>query len=115
MTKELIVSREQKMFDNIMQQFTSEQAKMICESEVWKEWPYENKVKLQAYQKMKLMDFNFFKEAMERVLGERLSVSDFLGAFYQGLRKQLEKLHPRPTFEEIIALLPEKMRKELFG
>ena len=89
-----------------MKQLTKGQAIKIAESGEWKKWSDEDVVRFQLYQKFLCMDFSRFHEAMEKVLDRPMFTHEF--AFYDKLVSECEGKKKKPSFEEILSLIPKE-------
>lgn len=91
-----------------MKQFTTEQAIALYHSKVWENWTDEQIVRLQLFQDKLCVSFSVFHKAMEIVLDRPVLIHEF------GFRKQLIKeylgIKNKPTFDEILNLIPEYKR-----
>lgn len=94
-----------------MKQLTTEEAIKFADSQVWETWNHEQIVKLQLYQKKLCVPFDRFHEATKAVLGRPVYTHEFVDQ--QRLIDEYEGERPRPTFEEILDLIP-KDRKLIF-
>lgn len=92
-----------------MKQLTKKQAKMIYDSDIWKQWADEEVVKFQLFQKLLCMDFSRFHEAMERVLKRPIYTCEF-GFNVEGMKKEYLGEKEPPTLKEIIEMLPKEKR-----
>ena len=90
-----------------MKQITKEQAIAIGKSEVWKTWTDEEIVKFQLYQDKLAVPFSRFHQAVEKVLGHPVWTHEF-GLNYQGLVQEYEGKKAKPSFEEIMGLIPKE-------
>ena len=90
-----------------MKQLTTKQAIALANSNVWKKWTDEQIVRFQLFQEKLCMDFNRFHEAMEKVLGRPVFTHEF-GLNYSGLVEEYLGTKPKPSFEEIINLIPKE-------
>lgn len=84
---------------------TREQAIELYDSKIWVQWSNEEIVKLQLYQDCLCLPFGRFHEAAEKVLGRPVWTHEF--AFADRLREEYESKAPKPTFEDIVGLIPE--------
>ena len=87
-----------------MKQLTQAQAKALYDSGEWKKWTDEQIVRFQLYQDRLCVEWSRFHAAMEKVLGRPVWTHEF--AFHDNLVAEYEGKRPRPTFEEIVALMP---------
>jgi hypothetical protein len=89
-------------------QFTKEQALAFYKSDVWKDWTHEQIVRLQMFQKCLCVDFSYFHECVEKVLGRPVFTHEF--AYLDRLIQEYLGAKEAPSFEEIINLIPEEKR-----
>ena len=91
-----------------MKQFTKEQAIAFYESKEWENWTDEQIVRLQLFQDKLCIPFSRFHKAMEGVLDRPVWTHEF------GFRRQLIDeylgVKKKPTFDEILNLIPEDKR-----
>lgn len=92
-----------------MQQLTTEQAIAFAKSKVYETWTYEQIVRFQLFQEKLCMDFSKFHEALEKVL-DRPVFTHELGLNYSGIVEEYLGCREKPTFEEIVNLIPEDKR-----
>ncbi len=90
-----------------MKQLTKEQAILFSKSEIWADWSNEEIVKLQLFQDRMCMPFSRFHEAIEKVLDRPVWTHEF-GLNYDGIVKEFLGEKEKPTFEEIINLIPKE-------
>jgi hypothetical protein len=88
-----------------VEQLTKKQAVAIHDSGLWKNWTDEEIVKLQLYQRLLCIPRTRFHEAIEKVLGRPVWTHEF--ASQENLMAEYEGKRPKPTFEEIVDLLPK--------
>ena len=91
-----------------MKQLTEAQAIEIFKSDVWKEWSLEYVAKFQLYQRRLCVPFSLFHQAMEQELGRSVWTHEF--AFYDNIKEEYEKKRKKPSFQEILELIPEEKR-----
>lgn len=89
-----------------MQQLTKDEACALYNGGEWRDWTDGEVVKVQLYQDRLCVPFDRFHQAAESVLGRRVYTHEFgrpelLQAEYEGKRA-------KPTFDDIMALLPRK-------
>ena len=89
-----------------MKQLTKKQAIAIYRSGEWMDWTDEDIVKIQLFQDRVLMPFDRYHQAIENVLGRPVWTHEF--AFRDRLIDEYQKERPTPTFEDIMALLPQE-------
>jgi len=87
-----------------MRQLTKEQAIILGESEVYKEWNYEQIVRFQLFQDCLCMPFGVFHEAIEKVLNRPVFTHEFA---FDGIKKEYLGVKEAPSFEDIISLIPK--------
>lgn len=92
-----------------MQQLTTEQAIEFAKSKVYETWTYEQIVRFQLFQEKLCMDFSKFHEALEKVL-DRPVFTHELGLNYNGIVEEYLGCREKPTFEEIVSLIPDGKR-----
>jgi hypothetical protein len=95
-----------------MKQITKEQAIAIAESEIWKDWTDEQVVLFQLFQRRLAMPFDVFHRAIEKVLGRSVWTHEF--AYTKELIAEYLGLKPKPTFKDIVNLIPEEKRVVVF-
>lgn len=88
-----------------MKQFTKQQAIAIHDGGEWKDWTDEEIVKFQIYQNLLCVPWQVYRVAIETVLGRGVYTHEFANS--KALQEEYEGLRPAPTFDEIIALLPQ--------
>jgi len=91
-----------------MKQLTEEQAIKMAESEIWKEWNYEQIVRFQLFQRRLCMPFDKFHEAVEKVLDRPVWTHEF--AYSDRIMEEYLGTKEKPSMEEIINLIPEEKR-----
>lgn len=91
-----------------MRQLTEKEAIKFAESKIWESWNDEEIVRFQLFQELLCMDFSRFHEAMEKVLNRPIFTHEF--AFEENLMEEYLGIRQKPTFEEIINLIPEEKR-----
>jgi len=94
-----------------MEQLTQEQAIAFAKSDIWKEWSDQQIVELQLFQRRLCVDFSRFHQAIESVLGRPVYTTEFGNP--DRLIKEYFGENPKPTFQEIMNLIPEEKRDEL--
>jgi len=90
-------------------QITREQARIVYDSGLWRDWTKRERATFQLNQERQAMPFQTFHEAVENVLGRPVYTHEF-GLNWHGLRRELLQGAPSPTFAEILALIPEEKR-----
>jgi hypothetical protein len=91
-----------------VEQLTRDEAIALYESGVWKKWPNEQTARFQLYQECLCVPFDKFQEAIEEELGRPVLTHEF--AFVERLKEEYEGKRGKPTFEEIMGLIPEEKR-----
>jgi len=91
-----------------MKELTKEQAIKFAKSGIWKDWNDEQIVRFQLFQRLICIDFDRFHQAMEKVLKRSILTHEF--AFWKELQKEYLDVKPKPTFDEIINLIPKNKR-----
>lgn len=92
---------------------TKEQAIALHDSKFWESLSLRERAEFQAHQPLVCMPFGVFHEAMEKTLGRSVWTHEF--ADMDALRKELRGEKPAPSFEDIIALIPEDKRVLVVG
>jgi len=88
---------------------TRKEAIALHESKFWENMSYEERAKFQLFEPKLCMPFDVFHEAIEKTLGRPVFTHEF-GLNMDGLRMELLKEAPAPTFEEIINMIPADKR-----
>ena len=96
-----------------MKQVTEEEAIKIYESGIWKDWSDEDLVAFQLFQKRLCVPFNVFHRSIEKVLDRPIFTHEF-GLNYNRLVAEYLGKNPKPSFEDIINLIPEEKRIVIF-
>jgi hypothetical protein len=91
-----------------MKQLTEKQAIALADSKVWENWTDEEIVRFQLFQERLCMDFERFHNAMSSVLSRPVFTHEF--AFHENLIREYLGIKQKPTFNEIINLIPEEKR-----
>ena len=91
-----------------IKQITKDQAIQIYDSGIWKDWTDEEIVKFQLFQDCLAIPFSRFHEATEKVLDRSVWTHEF--ADQQRLIDEYLGKRPKPTFREIVELIPEEKR-----
>jgi len=89
-----------------MEQLSKEQAIEFCESEKWKDWSDKAIVGFQLFQKRMCVPFSVFHAAIEKVLDRPVYTHEF-GLNYDGIVAEYLGKVPKPSFEDIINMIPE--------
>ncbi len=77
----------------------------LAESEVWKNWTDKERVEFQLYQNLLCMPFDTFHKSVEKTLDRPVFTHEF--AFPDHLKQEFEGKCGKPSFENIIDLLPK--------
>jgi len=93
---------------NDMQQLTKEQAIALGETKFWEKLSKREIASFQLYQDLCCMPFGVFHEAMEHVLGRPVFTHEF--ADRERITAEFEGHRPRPSFNEILEMIPEAKR-----
>ncbi len=91
-----------------MKQITKEQAIELHDSGMWKTWTDEEIVKFQLYQDCLAVPFDKFHGAIEKILERPVFTHEF--AFSDNLIAEFEGRKGKPSFQEIIDLIPAEKR-----
>ena len=91
-----------------MEQLTKEQALEIYDSRVWEEWSIEYIARFQLYQERPCVPFDVFHKAVTEELGRDVWTHEF--AHMDILREEYEGKIPKPTFEDIVEMIPAEKR-----
>lgn len=92
-----------------MRQLTKDEAIEFSQSEKWKDWPDKALVGFQLFQKKLCVPFSVFHAAIERVLDRPVWTHEF-GLNYDGIVAEYLGKAPKPSFEDIMNLIPEEKR-----
>ena len=92
-----------------MKQLSKEEAIAFHDSGKWKDWPDEALAGFQLFQKKICMPFDVFHAAIEKVLGSPVYTNEF-GLNYDGLVAEYLGKAPKPSFEDIMNLIPKEKR-----
>ena len=84
---------------------TSQQAKVLAESGWWEGKSARELAVFQMHTEYLCMPFSVFHEAITKALGRDVYTHEF-GLDPDGLRMELQGERPKPTDEEILALIP---------
>lgn len=91
-----------------MKQLTEKQAIALFDSKEWENWDDEKKVRFQLFQDRLCMPFPIFHKAMESVLDRLVWTHEF--AFRKQLTQEYLGGKKKPSFDEIMNLIPEDKR-----
>ena len=86
-------------------QLTKEEAIAIYNAEDWKDWDAKKVVSVQLFQDHLCAPFDVFHKAMEEILSRPVWTHEFASA--ERLRGEYLKARTKPSFEEIIGLVPQ--------
>ena len=89
-------------------QITKEQAISIAASREWETWTDKQVVDFQLYQERLAMDWGRFHHAVEAMLGRPVFTHEF--AHNNLLRKEYEGKRGKPSFADVMALIPADKR-----
>lgn len=92
---------------------TEQQAIAVFDSECWREWTPEQRVRFQLFEDRLCMPFSEYHKAIEEVLGRPVWTHEF--ASIDGLRKEFLGERAAPTMQEILDLIPEEKRIVIFS
>jgi len=87
-------------------EMTKKQAKKLYDSKFWTGMTFKERAIFQLFEDRLCMPFDVFHEAVEKALGRPVWTHEF--AYAESLRKELLGEKPRPTFEEILNLIPKE-------
>lgn len=90
-------------------EMTREQAIAFAEAKGYELMSHRKRAEFQMTQKFLCMPFGAFHEAVEKTLERPVFTHEF-GLNKEGLQKELLGENPAPTFDEILALIPEEKR-----
>lgn len=88
-----------------MNELSHEQAVAIFDSRIWEKWTNEEIVKCQLFQEYLCLPFPRFHEAMEAVFDRPIWTHEF--ADQQRLIGEYLGVYSKPTFQDIVAMLPQ--------
>ena len=88
---------------------TKKQAIALAESKWWEGKSHRDIAGFQLFEPRLCMPFSVFHEALEKSLGRPVYTHE-LGLNYSGIKAEFLGLRPEPTFDEIVALIPEEKR-----
>ena len=88
---------------------TKDQAVKLGQSGWWKNKSSYEIVLFQLFERKLCMDFGAFHEALEKELGRPVWTHE-LALNYEGIKKEFIGDKPKPSFEEIMELIPEAKR-----
>lgn len=89
---------------------TEDQAIKLGKTEWWKRASSYEIVLFQLFERKLCMDFGAFHEAVEKELGRPVWTHEFGSKGTEGLKKEFMGEKPKPSFEEILDLMPEAKR-----
>jgi len=88
-----------------IKQITKKEAIAIYDSEIWKNMSYKEQFELAFFQEKLCIPFNVLHKATEEVLGRSVWTHEF--AFADKLYYEYIGLNEKPTFKDILDLLPK--------
>ncbi len=91
-----------------MKQLNRKQALDIYNSKVWEKWADEEIVKFQLYQDRLGVPFDRFHAALEKMLGRSVWTHELSSSNINNIRMEFEGIKQKPTFEEIMGLIPKE-------
>ena len=91
-----------------MEQLTKEQAIALGDSGEWRDWTSKDIVSFQLYQDRLAIPFDKFHKALEDVLERPVWTHEL--ADRNRIQAEVEGKIPKPTFGDIMSLIPEKKR-----
>ena len=86
---------------------TKEQALALVETEWWKDLDAKSIAGFQLFEPRLCMPFGEFQEAVQKALGRPVWTHEFA---FEALQDEFLGHRPRPTFAEIIELIPAEKR-----
>lgn len=92
---------------------TKEEAIRLYDSGIWKEWSDYERAYFQLNEEKLCMPFKVFHAAVEKALGRPVWTHEF-GRNWSGLLDELEGKAGKPTFDDIIDLIPTEKRMLVF-
>jgi hypothetical protein len=90
-------------------EITEEQARKLATSRFWESMTLRERATFQLNTDRLCMPFEVFHEALEKTLGRPVYTHEF-GLDVDGLRAELRGERAAPTFDEVLALIPEAQR-----
>lgn len=93
---------------------TKSQAIALANSNFWEEMNDREIAEFQISEEKLCMPFDVFHEALEKTIGRPIFTHEF-GLNVEGLRDELFNGKERPTFDEIIKLIPQNKRTIVIG
>lgn len=93
----------------IISKLTKEQAEALWESGWWKDKTPREICDFQLFEERLCMGMGDFQLALEKALGRPVFTHE-LGMNYEGIVKEYLGEKAAPTFEEVLALIPEAKR-----
>ena len=91
-------------------ELTKEEVIKLYDSEFWKEMNAENIALFQLTHERMCMPLDVFKDAVQESLGRPVWTHEYASSNVQSLINELLGKKKRPTFEEIMDLIPESKR-----
>ena len=95
-----------------MSGLTKEQAIVLHGSGFWETMTAREIATFQLFERSLCMPFPVFRQALEEALGRPVWTHE-MGPNCEGLKAELLGERPAPSFEEIIALIPEEKRLKI--
>ena len=92
---------------------THDEALALFEAGFWREMTLYERAKFQLFEPRLCMPFSVFHEALEHALGRPVWTHE-LALNFDGIKREFMGDAPRPTFEEIAALIPPEKRLLLY-
>ena len=90
-----------------MKQLTKDQAIRLAESSFWEEMSAKEIADFQMNQNLLCMPFEVFHKALEEVLGRPVFTHELA---FDPIRAELRGERSKPTFDEVLNLIPESKR-----
>ena len=91
-----------------MEQLTKEQAILFAENKMYEKMTHEEIVRFQLFNEFLGMPFDVFHEAIEKVLDRPVFAHEF--AYVDVLKEEYLGTREKPSFEDIVNLIPEEKR-----
>ena len=93
-----------------MKELTEEQAIELGNSKFYEDMTYKERALFQTFQERLCMPFDIYHEAMEKTLGRPVFTHEFRSSNINRIRKELMGEKGKPTFDEIVNLIPKEKR-----
>lgn len=84
-----------------------EEAVALFDSKFWESMSYRDRAVFQMHEPRLCMPFDVFHEAVEKTLGRPVFTHEF-SMNKEGLQRELMGEQAAPTFDEILALIPQE-------